>query len=226
MSYRFFFVITFLMFFTICSADKPAANSTYNLRLLTGKAIQEIIPFLVAQRIEMYREYPYLYEGSRTVEEECLQQFAQLPSSAVAIAYLDDEPVGFIIGASLADYDQHFIGSIEAFKSNGKNPNEYYYFADVLILPAHKGKSLATRLFALFEEYCANLGFLYACFVSESHVEHPLKPIDYNEVDLIWQHYGYQKSNIKIYFSWNTIQPDGPAQEQLHELPYWIKKLN
>jgi GNAT superfamily N-acetyltransferase len=221
---RFLFALVFLIPFANHTTNN--ADAAYEIRLLTGDVIREMLPFVATQRIGMYHTYPYLYEGSLAFELSDLDEFSRLPQSAIAVAYFDGEPVGFIVGAPLAGYDQHFMGSIEAFENDGKDPKDYYYFADVLILPAHQGKSLATQLFKAFEAYCKNIGFSYACFVSEYYAEHPLKPSDYREVDLIWQHYGYQKSNIKIYVSWNTIQPVGPARQQLHELPYWIKKLN
>lgn len=222
---KFLFLLAFWVpLASICLDDTP--DTGYHIRLLMGDAIQEIIPFVITQRIDQYREYPYLYEGSIEEETESLRIFAQLPQSAVAVAYHEDKPVGFITGTPLIGYGHHFEGSIQAFENDGKNPKDYYYFADVLILPEHQGKSLATRLFEIFEAHCRNLGFPYISFVSESHAEHPLKPADYKEVDLIWQHFGYQKTNIVIYISWNTIQSNDPSQDQAHELPYWIKMLD
>ncbi len=219
------FLMLTLLSLAICVYGNDNTQESYRTCILTGREIQEIIPFIAQQRIERYREYPSLYEGSMKDELELLHSYSKMVHSAVAIAYHNNDPIGFVTGVPLVEYDEHFVGSCDLFKKNGKDPTGYYYFVDVIVLPAYQGKGVASRLLEEFECYCRELGFLYTCLVSESNAWQAHKPCNYREPDSLWKRLGYNKANLSIYFTWNTIQPNGVPQYQEHELPYWIKKL-
>ena len=67
-------------------------------RTLRGEAAKPFIPSLAALRIQVFREYPYLYEGDLSYEEKYLQDYSRIPDSVVVLA-LDGERV---VGASTA----------------------------------------------------------------------------------------------------------------------------
>ncbi len=202
-----------------------AAHEGYHVRLLTGNAMQYMIPFIAQQRVDAYRGYPYLYEGNLSEGYELLEWHAQVPYATFAIAFHEDVPVGCALGIPFTLYGPHFMGSVELFKSHGIDPDCFYYITDIIILEEHRGKSLATRLTECVETYSMSVGFGYVCFTSESHEHHPLKPEGYKELDALWAHLGYHKTNLVTYAAWNTIQVEGPSRVQDHPLPYWIKKV-
>lgn len=223
-------VYRFLPVFFLCASLIAHAidttNTQYTIKVITGEEFHRLLPFIAEQRIEAYRPYPYLYEGSMEDEQRSLILLAQSAHAAVAVAYFNNTIVGLVPRIPLVDYAEEFIGSIEAFEKDGKNPNDYYYITDVIVQEAHQGKKLATHLIEQIEHYCSSLGYPYACFVCESYESHPLKPQNYRELDSLWERLGYRKSAICITFlDWNTLQPDGSTKYSPHVLPYWIKQL-
>ena len=195
------------------------------LNLLKGEQIKQEIEFVTQQRIRAFREYPYLYEGNLDEERSYLQWLASIPNAALAIAYSQSKPVGFITGIPVKDFEHHFKGSIRALENAGWPPQDYYYFAEAVVTPEHRGRGIATKLYALIEQYAHSLGYTHGCFVTESHEHHPLKPSGYKELNNRFKTAGYSKIAAAIKFNWQTIQSNGSPQDQEHELQYWIKSF-
>ncbi len=73
-------------------------DKSYTVRLLTGQEIISVLPFIAQQRIAAFREYPYLYLGTMETESPYLVLYSGWKDTAVALAYLDDKPVGLLTG--------------------------------------------------------------------------------------------------------------------------------
>jgi ribosomal protein S18 acetylase RimI-like enzyme len=205
---------------TLCAGqDMP-----YSIIVIEGTdAIIKLIPFIAQQRITEFQEYPYLYQGNLTDEYSYLSWFAQLPSSAVAVAYDGDTPIGFVAGTAFSDFESHFQGSMELFKHAGLSPASYYYVSEAIVLAAYRDKSICRELVEVLEQHARQRGFLAGCFVCEHHEHHPLKPTSYKDLDPLFTKLGYQKTELTILFDWDTIQSDGSIARMSHPLSYWIK---
>lgn len=208
----------------IFSGMTQALPEGYSIELFV-KDIVPYLPFVAEQRINAYREYPYLYNGKMEEEIQYLDWFSKLKHSAIVIAFYNDEPVGFITGTALAAFDEHNKGSIELFKNSGMAFDAYYYIADAIVKPEHRNKSLVTHMAQMIEEHAEILGYTSVCFVNESHELHPLKPEGYKELDGLFKKNGYSKTEMIITYRWQTRHVDGSTQEQNHEMNYWKKNL-
>lgn len=197
----------------------------YSVELFV-KDIAPYLPFVAEQRINAYKEYPYLYEGKMEEEISYLDWFSKLKHSAIVIAFYNDEPVGFITGTALSAFDEHFKGSIDLFKNAGLPYATYYYISDAIVLPEHRNKLLVTQMAQLMEEHADILGYTATCFVCEHHESHPLKPENYKELDELFKKNGYSKTEMVVAYNWPTRQIDGGDKMQLHAMNYWIKQLS
>lgn len=200
-------------------------HENISYKVLKGVEVQTILPFIAEQRIKLFAEYPYLYKGTLEEENSYLSWFSNLKNTVVIVVYLESKPIGFITGTSFVDFEEHFNGSTVLFKNIQFDPQEFFYCAEVIVLPNYQGNKLSSKLFFLLESHAIQSGFKKLCFVTETHEEHPLKPIDYISNESIWRHLGYAKTNIHIHFNWETIQSDGDTHNQEHKLTYWIKDL-
>lgn len=205
--------------------DMRSQATQYTIKILTGREQQSIINFIAQQRIAGYREYPYLYEGTMAEEISYITWLVACPSSATAVAYYGSEPVGFVGGISVIDFDEHFKGSIEMFKQAHINPDKFYYLTDVIVTPEHRGHQLGIRLFKALEYYAKSLSYTHSCCVTESHESHPLKPGNYKPIDTMLIQLKYQKTLMAMRFSWVTRQKETESIIQEHTLTYWIKDL-
>lgn len=200
--------------------------SSYTMQLLEGRAMAPVAGFIAQQRIEQFREYPYLYEGNLEEGLDIFEQLMNVPYSVAVVLYCNDEPVGYAAGMPLNFYLEYdLMESKEILAQRGVDSADYYYIADVIILPNHRGQSLVTHLFNELEMYAWDNGFEYMSLVCESYKRHPLKPVGYKELDGLWQVLGYEYAGFDIQGNWNTLQPIGAPVFQDHPLPYWVKKL-
>lgn len=213
------------MFFAY-AALIASENDSYIIRIHTKEDLQEVFPFVAHCRINVFREYPYLYEGNFGEEMNDLEHCAQFMHNAVAIAYYKSIPVGFLYGMPFVEFAPHFESPvIDLFKDNNLIPETCYYFADIIILPEHRGNNLSKKLFSALEHYAQKQGYCSASFITESHDIHPLKPINYKSLDPLWNSLHYKKTGLVSYGSWQTHQPDGSISRQRHSADIWLKNF-
>ena len=76
---------------------------TVVIEALRGEAARAVLPAVAALRIEVFREYPYLYEGSRDYEERYLAPYAT-GRSVIVVARDGDDVVGASTALPLLDH--------------------------------------------------------------------------------------------------------------------------
>jgi len=218
------------LFFYLCifciSGDLCAMQENrYHITIVHGEAITELIPFIAQQRLAIFKEYPYLYQGSLEGEYTYLTWFASLPHSAVAVAYDGENIVAFLTGTSFADFAHHFQGSLELFENAGLDPAIYYYLSEAIVLPEYRNKSVCRYLTHALEQHARARGFSAGCLTCEQHEHHPLKPAGYKELGPLFAKLGYHKTELTVFFTWDTIQSDGSIKAASHPLTYWVKNF-
>ncbi|HVX00961.1 MAG TPA: GNAT family N-acetyltransferase [Candidatus Babeliaceae bacterium] len=218
------FKLLALLFMATISTTMQANSGNYTIRTLVCSQHKELIPFVAEQRSQTFRNYPYLYQANNLEEYAYVNWLFGLPHSMITVVYMESKPIGFLIGTSFEDFDQHFGGSREIFLQAGLNPKNYYYFSEIIIIPEYRGQHIAQKLFSNLEQQAQALGYSAGCFVHESHNNHPLKPQDYQELDSFFQKLGYYKSPLTIDFTWPTITRDGVTILS-HTLDYWLKEF-
>ncbi|MGZ8223216.1 MAG: GNAT family N-acetyltransferase, partial [Methylobacter sp.] len=60
----------------------------------SGPALEQYIPELARLRIEVFRDFPYLYDGNIDYEKKYLQTYIDCPESVIVIAFDGDRVVG------------------------------------------------------------------------------------------------------------------------------------
>lgn len=200
-------------------------EENYSVKIITGKEVEELGPFISRLRILEYRNYPYLYEANPEEEKSYIDWLVKLPGTALAVAFFDETPIGFVCGTPFREFAPHYEESLELFEKYGFDPLTYYYVSDDIVLPEHPSPFLKEKLFAAIEQFAKNLGYAALCFVHEHHDQHPLKPTDYVSPDALYSRLGFQETKAAITFAWPTIQKDGSVLKVDHLLPYWIKSI-
>ena len=61
---------------------------------VTGEALTPHLAAVARLRVEVFAEWPYLYEGQPGYEERYLRHYAQSPGAAVVLALAGGEAVG------------------------------------------------------------------------------------------------------------------------------------
>ena len=182
---------------------------------------EEIRPYLDAAarlRIEVFREYPYLYEGSAAYEQEYLTAYLTSPGSVFVCAFDGAQMVGVSTALPLADADAAFQ---EPWHAAGVEVKNIFYLGESVLLPAYRGRGVGHRFFDHREARAHALGYEVTAFCSVCRpADHPLKPLDYRDHSSFWSQRGYRPNGVMAEFSWQQIDA---SEEVMNRLEFWQK---
>ena len=197
------------------------ASPAIRIERATGAAIERYLDALAALRIAVFREYPYLYEGSLAYEHEYLASYAGSPASLVVVACDGDR----VVGASTAlPLTLHSDDVVPPLARAGYDPARVYYFGESVLEPAYRGRGLGSRFFDERERRARELGFAVATFCAvERPADHPQRPASYRPPGALWRRHGFERRpDIVGTFAWRDL---GEAEDTAKPMVFWIKPL-
>lgn len=196
---------------------------TMSLRVevFSGAELAPFIPELARLRMAVFREWPYLYEGSLEYEMHYLAKFSNLPESTLVVVWDHERVVGASTALPLTQAELEFQ---EPFVQAGLDPQDWYYFGESVLEPAYRGRGLGGAFFHHREARARALGYRMLTFCAvERPAEHPLKPADYAPLDAFWQRRGFTKRpDLRCWFIWRDL---GQDQETPKPMVFWVKPL-
>ena len=196
------------------------------MRIETFRGL-DILPYLeplAALRTEIFRNWPYLYEGSDEYEQTYLRRYASSRNAAVVIAFdRFERPVGASTCIPLADE----VAAIqEPFRQRGDEPHRFLYFGESVLLPEHRGRGIGHAFFDAREAHARTIaGCDFTCFCSVWRPEpHPARQANLPPLDAFWRRRGYAPAeNLSCYLPWLDV---GGTEETLKRLDFWIRPLS
>ena len=194
-------------------------NPNLEIREVRGPELAPFIDGLGRLRIEVFREYPYLYDGSLEYEREYLKSYLNSSRSLVALILDDGAVVGATTCVALADEGPEFQ---EPFLKAGFDLGGICYFGESILLPAYRGRGLGKEFFKRREAHAHSLGAKITTFCAVDRPDdHPLRPADYQPLDRLWKSQGYVKHpELQATFVWKEA---GEAEESAKTLTFWLK---
>ncbi len=141
-------------------------------QLLTGAVIAEKLDDLATLRLDIFLEYPYLYQGRREDELAYLYTYAEKPEACVILAYDGPAVIGAATGMPLIHEDTQLL---EAFADTAYSLNEIYYVGELLFRPAYRNSGLGQKLLAQMESHVLSLGRYHK--LTCATVERPASPL-------------------------------------------------
>jgi GNAT superfamily N-acetyltransferase len=192
------------------------------LETRVGSDIAPFIDDLARLRIEVFRSFPYLYDGDMAYEARYIDTYSQSPRSFFVLAFDDDRVVGAATGIPMADETEEFKGP---FADLGYDPARIFYFGESVLLPEYRGKGIGVEFFNHREAYARSQGdFTHCCFCAvERPEDHPLRPRNYQPLDDFWNHRGYRKvPELATRYRWKDV---GENHETDKPMTFWLKSL-
>ncbi len=188
----------------------------------TAKAARPFLGEIARLRIAVFREFPYLYEGSLEYEMNYLEEYVSSERSLIVLAEFGDQIVGASTGIPLTESDEDFCKPVAAA---GIDVRDVFYFGESVLLPEFRGRGIGHQFFDQREMHAAKLGFRSAGFFSVIRADsHPLKPAGYRPHDRFWQKRGYARQDkIIARFPWKQV---GETHDSYHELVFWLRQLS
>ncbi len=188
----------------------------------SGEALIEFIPELARLRIQVFRDFPYLYDGTVEYEKKYLQTYIDHPDSVIVLAFDADD--NKIVGASTAIPMRDETTELQKpFLERGYDINEVFYCSESVLDKNYRGLGLGVRFFEEREAHAAELGgFKHITFCCvERPVDHPRRPKDYVPLDKFWNKRGYFKHpELATTYTWKDLDD---LEETPKNMTFWLK---
>jgi len=186
----------------------------------SGSALQQYITELARLRIEVFRDFPYLYDGDYGYEKKYLQTYIDNPESVIVLAFDGDK----VVGASTAIPMKYETDQLKRpFLEHGYNLDDVFYCSESVLNKDYRGLGLGVRFFEQREAHAEDLGsFKHITFCCvERRVEHPRRPANYVPLDQFWNKRGYFKHpELKTTYSWKDLDD---VEETAKPMTFWLK---
>jgi GNAT superfamily N-acetyltransferase len=190
------------------------------VEVLRGDAVRRVLPAVAALRIEVFREWPYLYDGSAEYEERYLASYTG-ERSVIAVALDGDEVVGASTALPLLEHSDDAAPPLVAA---GYDAERIYYFGESVLRAGYRGRGLGHAFFDAREAAARDRGYTLAAFCAvERPADHPARPTDYRPHDAFWAGRGFvRRPDIVGRFAWKDIGDDGETEKPM---VFWLKEL-
>jgi GNAT superfamily N-acetyltransferase len=195
-----------------------AQREKFRYEIVQGTQFSEFIPELAKLRMTVFREYPYLYDGTEDYEARYLGVYAKARTSLGVLVFCGDKMVGASTGVAMIEEGAEFV---KPLRDHGIDPRDVFYLGESIVLKDFRGRGLGQKFFDFRESHARSLGRSITAFCAvERADDHPLRPQDYGPLDAFWKKQGYSRSEITTQLSWKEI---GQENESPKTLRYWFK---
>ncbi len=193
---------------------------------VAGDRLATVLGDLSRLRIEVFRDWPYLYEGSPAHERNYLAEFARAKDAIVVAAFDGERVIGAATAAPLGGHTAEFS---PLFAAHGFEPERMFYFGESVLLPRYRGSGLGNAFFDHREAHaraCRSVKGAYThtafCGVIRAD-DDPRKPPGWRPLDGFWRKRGYAPvPGLVGHYSWREI---GAAEETRKEMQFWVRPL-
>ncbi|MCH9625957.1 MAG: hypothetical protein S4CHLAM123_11430 [Chlamydiales bacterium] len=212
------------------SLEKGLLGIKFLLRCLTmikvctfsGKELNPYLEEIARLRMEVFKEWPYLYEGNFGYEKSYLKKFSHCEESVFVVAFDNGEVIGISSGLPLC-FESEVIQ--KPFVDKQLPIDHYFYFSESVLKKAYRGQGLGHAFFDAREAFVKELGsYPRICFCSI--IREPTdsrKPKEYWELGAFWRARGFAPlKGVICRFSWDEV---GQKEKTEKELQFWAKDL-
>lgn len=208
---------------------------------LRSHEIKSFINPMAALRVEVFKEWPYIYDGNFEYECQYLKRYWQAKNSFVGLLFdpqgedlsstklslkhpeqKNSVLVGMTTAIDLAEEEEAFK---KAFQNQDRPIDEAVYFGESLLLPKYRGQGWGKKFMQSRIDFAKNLPnkkTVSFCSVIRPS-QHDLKPLEYQPLDGFWERQGFKKTEgMTVALSWKDRDQSAETRK---ELQFWLKNL-
>lgn len=192
-----------------------------DVRPLRDQGLEATLDQVAQLRITVFRDWPYLYDGTLGYERQYLDSYRDNPGALLVGAFHDGRLIGASTSTPMEDHAAEFAAP---FRALGIAPEKILYGAESVLLRPYRGIGLGHRFIDLREAHARALGRSHVAFCSVIRPDdHPARPATYRTNDAFWQGRGYAPlPGVVARFNWKDL---GDSAETEKQLQFWMREL-
>ncbi len=193
------------------------------VKSFSGDHALSYIDDLARLRIEVFKDFPYLYEGSYEEEATYLHHFLHGKDHILVIAFDGKQVVGASTGMPLAEADP----DIQKPWLNQNIPiDQIFYYGESVLRTPYRKQGIGVQFYDHREKWAITLNrfeLLTFCAVVRPK-DHPETPKNYFPLDQYWTNRGFKiTQNLICEMTWKDVDQLSPS---IHQLVFWYKFVN
>ena len=178
------------------------------IRSFIGSSIQPYLNSIARLRLEVFRDFPYLYESTLENEIAVVQAHIRCPDAIAVLVFDGSTVVGVSTGIPA---DQKEADFQKVLADHEIAPARAFYFSESVLLKQYRGRGIGHHFYDLREDHVKNLkNYDSICFFTVPRANNdPERPADYLPLSEFWTKRGY------------VLYP----HVEWHHKTLWIKKI-
>jgi GNAT superfamily N-acetyltransferase len=188
---------------------------------LRGADLESALEEVAQLRISVFRDWPYLYDGTLDYERQYLETYRDNPGALLVGAFHQGRLIGASTSTPMEDHASEFAAPFTAL---GTPLEKILYGAESVLLRPYRGIGLGHRFIDLREAHARDLGRTHVAFCSVIRPDtHMARPAVYRTNASFWMRRGYAAlPGAVARFSWKDV---GEVAETEKALQFWMREL-
>lgn len=194
------------------------------LKVFLGNEARRYSQQMARVYINMFKEFPYLYEGSIVeCEKNYLEGYFISNLSRILLLFKNERVVGVSVSLPVDEVKETKIKS--TFLKKQLDTSKYFYIGGTVIEEPFRSLELIRTISKYHETHAKNNGYSQLVFVTvKRNPFHPSQTVNYRTLEPIWQHLGYSLvEGIEVKDKWKQADTH---QEEENTLHIWTKAVN
>lgn len=195
----------------------------YHIVHLIGPEAKKYVTDIANIRIQVFKEFPYLYAGTLEYEQEYSDYFSKDERAILIAAMQDERIIGFITGMPLSLENPLTKDVAQKLLAKGLTDiSHYYYLGEAIVLAEYRKPLLIYNLFKKFKEETKNFTYQKIGILTVIRDKnHPLRPAGYRSIESILKYFKFHPTDIIIDFEWPTFQASGEIENAANPMLFW-----
>ena len=191
------------------------------VRALTGAELEAHLDDVARLRIAVFRDWPYLYDGTLEYERAYLTTYRDNPGALLVGAFEQGRLIGASTSTLMEDHASEFAAP---FRDLGLPLTSILYGAESVLLAPYRGIGLGHRFIDQREDHARAMGRSHVAFCSVVRgKDHPARPENARTNDAFWLGRGYAPlPGVLAEFAWKDL---GASAESSKKLQFWMREI-
>lgn len=192
------------------------------LKIHSGAELATTLEKVVEMRLRLFSEYPYLYVGTREIEQEYFESFQAKSGAMVVEAVLDGAFAGLATAIPMAQDGYILRQARQILTDANLDPADLFYLGELLVEPVFQGAGVGSALFAQVRAEGKRLGFAHCCLMAvDRPLDHPSRPRHFGTPVPLWVKAGFRPLEGRAFFRYPTRLPGGDVADIPNPMVFW-----